>query len=284
MSKKIEYRGFFSRLMLSLFGLNQKMPRGQMTILALFDLTVFLLIWHFFFPSIIPRIENIFLELWILITEKGLLYEFGTTITMVSKAMFFSILIAGFISFSGKLVNFMRPVANVMKYFRFWSTLGFAPVLRVLVGTGDNFQMCLLMFGIVPFLVTGFNAVLLDVEKDKLYDYARTMGYPEWKTVYYVMVRNRLAKIYFAIRDNFAIAWLMAPAVEIANRDAGGMGAMLFDYTRYLQSGGGEDDPYAGSFAINIMFLAGGITADYLFKKLVLTIPEEREKAKVKNA
>ncbi len=211
-----------------------------------------------------------------IVSEKGLLFELGSTLKLILKAMLFSVPLAGLISFAGHTVNFAKPIANAMPSLRFWTTLGFASIIRITAGGGDVFQLYVLMFGIVPFMATGFNAVLQGVEKDKLYDYARTMGYSEWKCVWYVVVRNRLGKIYFSIRDNFAIAWLMAPTVEIANRDGGGLGAMLFDYVRFVPG----DDPFAAAFAIQLVFLSCGVILDRLFRRLALTLREERVRAK----
>lgn len=272
---------FFARWVKILFGLNQKAPSWLSLVLSLVYSVIFGLLWHYTFPAIIPRMENILLELWHVITQDGALYELGQSLKLVGKGMVLSVIVAFSISFSGKVWNFMRPIAAVMPKLRFWSTLGFAPILRILLGSsGDSFQVALLMFGIVPFLSTGFNSVFMGVEKDKLYDYARTMGFPEWKCIYYVMIRNRLGRLYIEIKTNFAIAWIMIPTVEVANRDAGGIGAKIFDYTRFMP--GQQGDPYAGSVALNFLVLGAGILADYLITKAYYAIPEERAKAKSK--
>lgn len=263
--------GFFVRL----FGFNQPALK-QPWILSLFFLTVFFLLWHYVFPAVVPRMQNVIVELQVLIVEKGMVFELGQTLKLVFKAMGYSILVAFPISFLGATTNIGKPIARVFPYFRFWSTLGFAPIIRIWIGGGSTFQVVLLMFAIVPFLVTAFNSVLRKVEKDPLYDYARTLGYPEWKCIYYVVVRSKLVQFYIEIRNNFAIAWLMAPVAEIANRDGGGIGAMIFDYTRFVPG----EDPYAAALALNMVVLACGIVLDFLFRKLLLTLQEERAKLK----
>lgn len=255
-----------------LFGLNQKAPGYLMPVLSIFFALSFLALWYYTFPIIVPRIWNIYSELVVLIMEKGMLFELGMTLSLVSKAMFISVAVAMFISFGGAVTNVLKPIARVFPYFRFWSTLAFAPIMRIWIGSGGAFQVALLMFGIIPFLVTSFNTTLRNIEKDPLYDYARTMGFPEWKCVYYVVVRNKLAQIYIDIRTTFAVAWVMVPYAEIANRDSGGIGAMIFDYTRFVPG----EDPYAASMALNMVVLTCGIIVDFLVRRLILTLKEER--------
>lgn len=275
MNKQILGRGRLSSFFLTLFGLNQKAPWYFILVLKVVYLAVFLLIWQLYFPPIIPRPLNILSELVVLITKKGMLYELGSTLKSVSNAMIASVLLAGTISITGHVFNFMRPIRQIVPLFCFWSTLGFASIIRIL-STGDSFQFYLLLFGIVPFLVTAFNRVLNGVEKDDLYDYARTMGYPEWKCVWYVVIRNRLSRLLMAVVDTFAIAWVMAPYVEVANRDGGGIGAMLFDYVRYMIG----DDPYAAAGAIQLTILSVGATAYFGIRKAVLLLAEEAARAK----
>ena len=207
-----------------------------------------------------------------MVTEKGMPYELGMTLKLVSKAMCYSILVAAFISFFGTITNFFKPIKVVFPNFRFWSTLGFASVMRMTIGVGGPFQIGLLMFGIVPFLVTSFNSVLYKIDEDPLYDYVRTMGYPEWRCILYVVVRSKLLKFYIEIRNTFAIAWVMVPYAEIANRDSGGIGAMVFDNARFVTG----DDPFAAAFALNFVILTCGMIFDFIFKLFILTLAEER--------
>jgi len=255
-----------------LFGLNE--PAGKYTffVTSVFLATALFFAWQYLFPPIIPRIGNIYSELVLLITEKGMPYELGMTLKLVLKAMLYSVIVASLISFFGAVTNFFKPISSIFPNFRFWSTLGFASVMRMTIGSGGSFQIALLMFGIVPFLVTSFNSVLYKIDKDPLYDYARTMGYPEWRCILYVVVRSKLLKFYIEIRNTFAIAWVMAPYAEIANRDSGGIGAMVFDNARFVTG----DDPFAAAFALNLVILTCGMLFDLGTKLLFLTLKEER--------
>ena len=255
-----------------LFGLNEPAQKYTFLAVSIFFVVAFYLSWEYLFPAVIPRIGNIYKELILLVTEKGMPFELGMTLKLVSKAMLYSVLVASFISFAGAITNFFKPISVVFPNFRFWSTLGFASVMRMTIGVGGAFQIALLMFGIIPFLVTAFNGVLRKIDEDPLYDYARTMGYPEWKCIYYVVIRSKLVKFYLEIRNTFAIAWVMVPYAEIANRDSGGIGAMVFDNARFVTG----DDPFAAAFALNFVILICGIFFDFLVKLLILTLAEER--------
>ncbi len=255
-----------------LFGLNVPARKYTFISVSIFYIVALYVYWQFFSPAVIPRIGNIYRELILLVTEKGMPYELGMTLKLVSKAMLYSVLLASFISFFGTITNAFKPISVVFPNFIFLSTLGFASVMCMLIGVGGSFQIGLLMFGIVPFLVTAFNGVLRKIDEDPLYDYARTMGYPEWKCIYYVVIRSKLVKFYLEIRNTFAIAWVMVPYAEIANRDSGGIGAMVFDNARFVTG----DDPFAAAFALNFVILTCGIFFDFLVKLLILTLAEER--------
>lgn len=259
----------------NLFRLNQSVHWSLLSILGILFLGMFVLVWQYMFPDIIPRIPNIFHELKILVMEKGMLAELSMSIGRVMKSMLFSVPIALCISLLGVSIAFFRPLAQAMPPLRFFALLGFAPIIRVLSGGGSDFQIYALMFGIIPWLATSFNTVFQDVDRDALFPYARTMGYSEIRTTFYVVFRNRLPSIYRAIRNNFAIAWMMMPTVEIANRDGGGIGALIFDHTRFINA---NDDVYAATFALNFVVLLCGICLDFLFRKLVLTLPEEKSR------
>jgi NitT/TauT family transport system permease protein len=261
-----------------LFYLNQPMKKSERLVLSLILLIAFMGLWQFFFPAFIPKFMDIWDNFLVMFFEQGLVYELGMTIKLVLKGMFFSLLIAFAISYLGEATNFFKPIARVFPYFRFWSMYGFQPIIRVVAGDGDTYRLYLIMFAIVPFMVTGLNTILYKVKEDPLYDYARTMGLPEWKCFWYVVIRNRLLGVYLTIRTNFAIAWLVAPAVEIANRDGGGIGAMLYDKARFVPGQG--ESAFAAAFAVQFVVLGCGVLLDYLFRKLILTLPEERIKTK----
>ncbi len=265
---------FFKKL----FGLNQKMSKSEMYMLGTAQLLAFLLLWQYAFPFIIPKLGDILLAYKTMLFEQGMAGELWATVKMVSVGMFYSFLIAFAISYLGEATNFFKPIAKVFSYFRFWSMLGFQPIIRIISVDGDSYKMWLLIFAIVPFMVTGFNTVLYKVKEDPLYNYARTLGLAEWKCFFYVVIRSRLLGVYQTTKANFAMVWLVAPLVEVAMRDGGGIGAMLFDKARFVPSAGGGS-PYAAAFAIQFLaFLPCGILLDWLFKKLILTLAEERIK------
>jgi ABC-type nitrate/sulfonate/bicarbonate transport system permease component len=270
LGKYFDFFGIFK----TLFGLNQPMSRGFNYALSGIYLIIFLTLWQFTVPYIVPKLDKMWIEFVHALLHEGMLFELGVTLSMVFKGMTLSVMVAFFISYTGEIFNFMKPVAKVFSKFRFWTFFGFQGVLRVLAVDGGTYRMSLFMFAIVPFLVTGFNTVLRGVRKDPLYAYARTLGIPEWQVIYYVVFRARIASLMLSIKNNFAIAWVIAPAVEIANRDAGGIGAMIFDKARFVPG----DNGYAGAFALQVVVLFTGIFLDYVQEKMVNALPEERVK------
>jgi len=259
-----------------LFGVNQPISKSGYRILCFCLLATFLLLWQFTFPYIIPKLDKIWLEFLNHLYNNGLVFDLGSTLSLVLKGMFFSVLVAFFISYLGETTNFFKPIAVVFEKFRFWSLFGFSPVIRVLAVEGDLLRLYLVMFAVVPFMVTSFNKVLLGVRRDPLYDYAYTLGFSELRAVFYVVFRSRLRMALIAIGSNFAIAWLVAPSAEVASRDAGGIGAMLYDAARFVPG----DNGYAGAFALQFVILGFGIFCDYLFGSLRKVLPEERAESK----
>jgi ABC-type nitrate/sulfonate/bicarbonate transport system permease component len=258
-----------------LFGINQPISRIGYRVLSASLLIAFLLSWQFLFPSIIPKLDKIWEEFVHLLLNEGLLYELGVSLVLAFKAMFFSVIVAFSISYLGEITNFFKPIAVAFERFRFWSLFGFAPVIRILTADGDALRLGLVMFAVVPFMVTSFNKVLLNVREDKLYDYAYSMGMSQLRAVFEVVFRSKLKVVIIAIASNFAIAWLTIPAAEVASRDAGGIGAMLFDKARFVPGANG----YAAAFAVQCVILTCGIMLDSLFHRMVKALPEERAKS-----
>lgn len=267
--------GFFKLL----FGVNQPMSKTQYRILSFSLLTVFLLSWQFLFPPIIPKFPQIWEELQLMVMNDGLMYELAVSLTLMFKAMAISILIAFIVSYLGEITNFFKPIASLLESIRFASLFGFAPVIRILSADGDYLRLGLLIFVITPFMVTSFNKVLLNVRKDKLYDYAYSLGMSDLRAVFEVVFRSRLKLVIISIAANFAIAWVSLPAAEVASRDAGGIGAMLFDKARFVPGHNG----YAAAFGVQLVIFTCGLVLDFLFRQMVKALPEERAQTE-KNA
>lgn len=259
-----------------LFGFNQTMSKSTYRMLCGSYLLIFVLLWQYTFPPIIPKFDKMWEEFQYMLLNDGLVVELGSSLKLVLKAMFWSVLVSFTISYLGKTMNAMRPFADLFEYFRFWSLLGFTPIVRVLTADGDALRLTLVMFAIVPFMVSSFNKVLLDVEKDPLYDYAYTLGFSELRATFFVVFRSRLKLAILAIAANFAIAWIMMPTAEVASRDAGGIGALLFDKTRFVQG----QNLYAAAFTLQLIILTCGIFFDFLFNQMHKALPEERAKLK----
>ncbi len=166
-----------SRFLAVLFSPNEKMPRYWMSVLSVFYSAVLVLVWEFVFPAIIPRLGNIFYELWILVSEKGLLFELGSTLKLILKAMLFSVPLAGLISFAGHTVNFAKPM--VIRY-----DPGFLDQNKFSIAFKDNGQLASVNSESAPGAALSELATVLPfVLKDRTAAAAAPADAPVWDGV-----------------------------------------------------------------------------------------------------
>jgi hypothetical protein len=117
--------------------------------------------------------------------------------------------------------------------------------------TAEEYKTSLLIFGILPYFVTGMASEVDSMEWQK-YSYARTLRMSNWQALYHVVIRGMLHRALEILRQNFAIAWMMITMVESANRENGGIGALLVDQNRFAGN-------FNGVFAIQFAILLMGI-------------------------
>ena len=87
-------------------------------------------------------------------------------------------------------------------------------------------KISLLLFGIVPFFVTSFCAVIASIKQEE-YDLCTTLRYNKWETLYEVIIIGRADQVIETMRQNFAIAWLMITMAEGYSMSQGGLGVAI---------------------------------------------------------
>ena len=103
------------------------------------------------------------------------------------------------------------------------------------------------------FFVTSMAAVVAEIPKEK-FDHARTLGMPEWRVVWEVVILGTADKAMEVFRQNAAIGWMMLTMVEGISRSEGGLGAMLLNQNKHFR--------LAEVFAIQLLILFVGILQD----------------------
>jgi NitT/TauT family transport system permease protein len=115
-------------------------------------------------------------------------------------------------------------------------------------------KISLLVFCIAIFMVTSFLGIIFEVKKEEL-DYARSLKMNEWKAVWEVIILGKADQFLEAIKQNFAIAWMMLAMVENLCRAEGGIGVILFQENKQFH--------LDAVYSIQILVLFVGIGLDW---------------------
>jgi NitT/TauT family transport system permease protein len=169
------------------------------------------------------------------------------------KAIFFAVVISLVIALLSVLPIF-RPFTNIAGKARFLSTVGLTFIFAEMTSDTNSLKISLLVFCITIFMVTSFLGIIFEVKKDEL-DYARSLKLNEWQTVWEVIILGKADQFLEAVKQNFAIAWMMLAMVENLCRAEGGIGVILFQENKQFHL----DSVYA----IQIMVLFVGIGLDW---------------------
>jgi len=200
-------------------------------ILIAVQVTITLLIWQTVSNGLIPKPGNIAAAFIKLLTAKqfwdNLLISLGLTV----KAMLYSIVITLLFAYLS-VIPFFKGIAQFIVKCRYLTLTGLIFIFTLLTKDGSQLKLSLLVFGIVPFFVTSFLAVIINIQKQE-YDLCKTLGYNNWQTLYEVIIIGKADQVFEILRQNFAISWLMITMVDGLSMSEGGIGALLIKYNKY---------------------------------------------------
>ena len=200
-------------------------------ILITVQVIVTLLIWQAASNGLIPKPGNVANAFTKLLGTKqfwdNLLISLGLTI----KAMFYSIVITLLFAYLS-VIPFLKSIAQFIVKCRYLTLTGLIFIFTLLTKDGSQLKLSLLVFGIVPFFVTSFLSVIINIQKQE-YDLCKTLGYNNWQTLYEVIVVGKADQVFEILRQNFAISWLMITMVEGLSMSEGGIGTLLIKYNKY---------------------------------------------------
>jgi NitT/TauT family transport system permease protein len=132
-------------------------------------------------------------------------------------------------------------------------------IFTLWIGGGRPLKLALLVLAITVFFTTSMTAVVAAIPKNA-FDYARTLGFSEWRIVREVVIRGTMGDALELVRQNAAIGWMMLTAVEGISRAEGGLGALLLNHHKHFH--------VAEVFAIQLVILAVGIAQDFALSAL----------------
>lgn len=211
--------------------------------------TIWSLIDHRYFPT---PLEILFASKKLIVEQEFLSHLIIST-TLCLKAIFYAVIISLVIAVMSVLPA-LRPFTNFMSKLRFLSTVGLTFIFAALTPDTNSLKVSLLVFCIFIFMVTSFLGIVFEVKREEL-DYARTLKLNPWQSVWEVIIRGKADQFLEAIKQNFAIAWIMLAMVENLCRAEGGIGVILFQENKQFH--------LEAVYAIQIMVLIVGIGIDW---------------------
>lgn len=240
--------------MLKLFQPFARVNRQTFIIMMIAQAIIGLTMWHAGSNGLIPsplKVKTAFVDL--LGTRQlwdNILVSLGLTV----KAMLYSIVITLFFAYLS-VIPFFKSVAQFIVKCRYLTLTGLIFIFTLLTADGGQLKLSLLVFGIVPFFVTSFLAVIINIDRQQ-FELCKTLGYNNWQTLYEVIIIGKADAVLEIIRQNFAISWLMITLVEGLSMSEGGIGTLLIKYNKY--------NDLSNVMALQLIIFLIGIFFDYL--------------------
>lgn len=251
-----------------LFRWNGQISGTAKTLLIVFYLIAFLLLWQFAAPGGIPKPGKCWAAWMELTTQYNLIGELLASTQTCLMAMLITIIVAMLLAYISR-IPFFEPLVSLLTKFRFLSLIGLSFIFLLMTSTSYQAKLTTMSFSILTYLLTGLLAVIRDIPQ-RLYNYARTLRMGEAEVTWYTVVRGTLYEACDLMVQNFAIAWMMLTSIEAMFREYGGVGALLVNV--YQRKG------FEYVFAIQIMILLVGLALDSLLRGLIwLAFPWKRK-------
>ena len=241
--------------MKTLFAPNAQPPRMVFNAMVIGQVALLLLLWLFYPLQLFPSLGEVFRALGDLATSQGLIQELWASMTTALQALSIATVLALLISYLTAL-PFFRPLAYAASKLRYLTLTGLTFFMALMLSSGHQVKLSVLVFGATVYLVTGMTSVILTTTQEEM-DHARTLGMGEWRSFYEVVVLGKLDEMLEVVRQNFAIIWTLITLVETLYQSEGGIGLLLYKQNRYLH--------LAGVVAIQLVILATGAAQDYVF-------------------
>ena len=219
------------------------------------QVALLLLLWLFYPMQLFPSLGEVWGALGDLTASQGLIPELWASLTTALQALAVATVLALLISYLTAL-PFFRPIAYAASKMRYLTLTGLTFFMALMLSSGHQVKLSVLIFGATVYLVTGMTSVILTTTQEEM-DHARTLGMSEWRSFYEVVVLGKLDEMLEVVRQNFAIIWTMITLVETLYQSEGGIGLLLYKQNRYLH--------LDGVMAIQLVILATGAAQDYAF-------------------
>jgi NitT/TauT family transport system permease protein len=251
-----------------LFRWNGEISGTTKTLLLVFYVVLFLLIWQFAAPAGIPHPGKCWAAWVEMVSQYNLIGELVASTQTCLAAMVLTVVAAMMLAYISR-IPFFEPLVSLLTKFRFLSLIGLSFIFLLLTSTSYQAKLTTMSFSILTYLLTGLLAVIRDIPQ-RLYNYARTLRMSESEVTWYSVVRGTLYEACDLMVQNFAIAWMMLTSIEAMFREYGGIGALLVNV--YQRKG------FEYVFAIQLTILLVGLLLDSVLRAVIwLAFPWKRK-------
>lgn len=232
--------------------------RHTFVLMVALQVILALTLWHTTSNGLMPQPAKVAAALANLSVSKLLIDNILVSLVLTLKAMLYSIIITLVIAWLS-VIPFFKGIAQFIVKCRYLTLAGLIFVFTLLTQNGSALKLWLLVFGIVPFFVTSFLSVIVNIHQQE-YDLCKTLGYNNWRTLYEVIIVGKADKVLEIIQQNFAISWLMITMVEGVSMSEGGIGALLIKYNKY--------NDLTNALALQLVIFLLGLLFDFLLATL----------------
>lgn len=206
-------------------------------------------------PTFLPGPRDICSALVRLI-DNGLWFQMYVSLVSNVQAIGISCLISIPLSYL-TVVPAARPFVKFLSKTRFLGLAGLIFVFTIAFGGGHALKIAILVFGMSVFLITTLYDLVEAIPKEE-FDYARSLRFGPWRSVYEVVVLGHLDSVIDAVRQNAAMSWVLLTLVEGLVRFEGGLGTMMLTEDKHLH--------LDMVFALQLVVLAIGVGQDAILR------------------
>jgi|TARA_B100000315_G_scaffold50735_1_gene45276 NitT/TauT family transport system permease protein len=261
----------------SFFALRGTISRQTTLVLGIIGGLAFFGVWevgHLMTPEeskrFLPSPQTVLSAFWVLLTEKGYIYDIGKSCYRIFGSFFLVCVVAVPLGvLMGCFIKLRALINPTISASRYLPAASFIPLLLVWFGPTDTQKMALLFLGVIFFLI----ALILDNTKavqGELVEAALTMGADRRRVVLGVVVPAVAPSIIDSMRNMIAVGWTYLVIAEIVAA-TDGIGAVMMRAGRFLK----VDIIMAGILTIGIL----GVLTDLAFRLLAhYSFPWDRER------
>lgn len=193
-------------------------------------------------------------DLW----SNGIVTELGSSISLCSQAIFYSLIISLIIVYACAL-PIAKPVGLFISKLRYLPLTGISFYITILINDARSIQVWVLVMFMSTFLITSLLQMIKDIAPEE-FDHARTLGCTRWEILWEVVIKGRLDYVIELVRQNLAIVWVMLVTTESILVAAGGLGVLIKNGDRVGDNG--------KVIAVQILIIFIGLTLDFLLTKI----------------